>query len=167
MKWHNYFLKIAEDIATRSKDKSTKVGAVIVDQDHRIVSTGYNGWISECNEDLMTQDRPMKYFLVVHAEMNALLFARRDLRGCKIYCTDAPCDTCLKHILQSGIREIRFTNFGPAARYSKEQVEAIHRLLIASSYGKSGVICVDSEGNDYMDLLNKMTPHYFNFFRRD
>ena len=42
-KWNRRFLKIAREGATWSKDPSTQVGAVIVDQDQRVVSLGYNG----------------------------------------------------------------------------------------------------------------------------
>ena len=42
-KWDRRFLKIAREGATWSKDPSTQVGAVIVDQDQRVVSLGYNG----------------------------------------------------------------------------------------------------------------------------
>ena len=34
----NYFINIADEVATRSKDPSTQVGAVIVDKKHRSVS---------------------------------------------------------------------------------------------------------------------------------
>jgi len=38
----NYFINIADEVATRSKDPSTQVGAVIVDKKHRPISFGYN-----------------------------------------------------------------------------------------------------------------------------
>ena len=41
----NYFINISDEVATRSKDPSTQVGAVIVDQKHRPVSFGYNGFL--------------------------------------------------------------------------------------------------------------------------
>jgi deoxycytidylate deaminase len=34
----SYFINIADEVATRSKDPSTQVGAVIVDEKHRPVS---------------------------------------------------------------------------------------------------------------------------------
>ena len=43
--WDDYFINIANEIATRSKDPSTQVGAVIVDEKHRPVSFGYNGFL--------------------------------------------------------------------------------------------------------------------------
>ncbi len=43
--WDEYFINIADEVATRSKDPSTQVGAVIVDKKHRPVSFGYNGFL--------------------------------------------------------------------------------------------------------------------------
>ena len=43
--WDNYFINIADEVATRSKDPSTQVGAVIVDKNHRPVSFGHNGFL--------------------------------------------------------------------------------------------------------------------------
>jgi dCMP deaminase len=130
---HKYFLDLAKTVASASKDPSTKVGAVVVDSSNKIVSTGYNGFVMGCNESLMTFDRPMKYRLIIHAEANALLFAKQDLKNCKIYITDAPCDDCLKLILQSGIREVYYTNLGPmSVRGTEDQKKAVELLIQAT-----------------------------------
>lgn len=110
MRWDEYFINIAKVVALKSKDPSTKVGAVIADSDNKPVSFGFNGFLAGANESFMTHDRPMKYHLVCHAEMNALIFARRNLNGCKVYCTHDPCVNCLKHLLQAGIREFVYLN---------------------------------------------------------
>ena len=110
MNWDEYFISIAEQVAKKSKDPSTKTGCVIVDKKYRPVSFGYNGFISGCNENKMTNERPMKYYLTIHAEMNALMFAKRDLENCILYTLYAPCENCLKHILQSGIKRIIYKN---------------------------------------------------------
>ena len=44
MKWVEYFYKIADQVKEKSKDKRTKIGAVIVGKDKEIVSTGYNSF---------------------------------------------------------------------------------------------------------------------------
>ena len=121
-------MKIAQATALRSKDISTKVGCVIVDENDRIVSTGYNGFVSKCDESLMTFERPLKYYLTIHAEMNALLYSRRSLDGCTLYTTHSPCDNCLKHILQAGIRMIYFEDDSLVERFTEDQRTAI-RLL--------------------------------------
>ena len=80
MRQEDYFMGIARAVAMKSKDPKTKVGAVIVDADNRIVSTGYNGMPYKCDESKLSWERPHKYHYVIHAEMNAVLNARRDLR---------------------------------------------------------------------------------------
>lgn len=107
MDWDEYFLKITETVALRSKDPSTKTGCVIVDRKHRPVSFGYNGLIQGADESRLTlSERPMKYYYAIHSEMNAILFSHVDLAGCTLYTTYAPCVNCLKYILQAGITRV-------------------------------------------------------------
>jgi dCMP deaminase len=107
-KWDRRFLEMAELVGSWSKDPSTKVGAVIVDKDRRIVSTGYNGFpqgIADRSE--LLNDREKKYKLIVHGEMNAILFAQRSLSGCTLYTTPLlPCSSCAGVIIQSGIARV-------------------------------------------------------------
>ena len=103
--WDEYFMKIAETVALKSKDPSSKLGCVIVDQNKRVVSLGYNGMLQGADESKMTlKERPMKYYFAIHSEMNALIFARRDLTGCTVYNRVATCENCLKYCLQAGIK---------------------------------------------------------------
>ena len=136
--WDEYFLKIAETVALKSKDPSSKMGCVIVNPSKRVVSLGYNGMIQGADESKMTlKDRPMKYHFVIHSEMNALLYANRDLTGCTVYNITATCDNCLKHCLQAGIkrfvyRELRVHSHSTDPSKSMTNVEtdeAIIRLL--------------------------------------
>ena len=97
--------------AMRSKDPSTQVGAVIVSGEHRVVSIGYNGFPNGCSDDEFPWDREgdfgaTKYPYVVHAELNAILNSKNDLRGCSIYVSLFPCNECAKAIIQSGISRI-------------------------------------------------------------
>lgn len=41
--WDQYFMKIADIARRRSNCMKTSVGAIIVNKDNRVVSTGYNG----------------------------------------------------------------------------------------------------------------------------
>lgn len=130
MNWNEYFSQIAHTISLKSKDPSTKVGCVIVDKDNRIVSQGYNGFVAGCDESKMTWDRPLKYQLVIHSEVNAILHARQSLKDTKAYITHGPCDDCLNLMLQSGIREIYYKDPSIMRDRSKpEQREAIKRLI--------------------------------------
>lgn len=157
MQWDEYFLNIAEQVALKSKDPSTKTGCVIVDEQYRPVSFGYNGFIAGCNESKMSQERPLKYHLVLHAEMNAILFSRRDLRNCILYTLYAPCENCLKHILQVGIKKIVYKYPVVKSKQSGNcktmttdtSIEAITRIL----QSMPDVECKNINGNSYLKDL--------------
>ena len=112
LKWEEYFMGIAVMSAMRSKDPSTQVGACIVDQDHKVVSIGYNGMPAGIDEDKIPwghgEGLDSKYPYVCHAEFNAILNARHggSLKGCTVYVTLFPCNECAKAIVQTGIKEI-------------------------------------------------------------
>lgn len=108
MDWNNWFIGLAQYVSTASKDPSTKVGAVIVDSERRVVSLGYNGFprgISDTEERLNNRD--IKYKIIIHAERNALLFSRSCIKGCTIYTYPMmPCAVCASMIIQSGIKKV-------------------------------------------------------------
>lgn len=103
-KWHLRFLRLAQEVASWSKDPSTQVGCVIVDQSRRVVSLGFNGLpagLHDTAERLL--DRELKLALTIHAEENALLFASRPVHGCVAFVTRHPCAHCAAKLIQSGI----------------------------------------------------------------
>ncbi len=109
--WDEYFMGLAHLSALRSKDPNTQVGAAIVDENHRVVSVGYNGFPSGVSDDEFPWSREgdtlhSKYAFVVHAELNAILNAPRSVRGCTLYVSLFPCNECAKAIIQSGIKKI-------------------------------------------------------------
>ena len=110
--WDEYFMGVSLLAAERSKDPNTQVGACIVDDDNRILSTGYNGFPQGCSDDEFPWNRDeklgeTKYQFVVHAELNAILNAHgKSLVDAKIYISLFPCNECAKAIIQSGIKEI-------------------------------------------------------------
>jgi dCMP deaminase len=120
MNWDKRFLDLCIHISQWSKDKSTQVGAIVVNEDRQIVCTGYNGFprgIMDTEERL--DDRETKLQLVVHAEMNCITQAARygiSLKGCTMYLTATgtegtvwggpPCCRCTVHVIQSGIKEV-------------------------------------------------------------
>ena len=138
--WDKYFLNIADAVALKSKDPSSKMGCVIVDPQHRPISFGYNGLIQGADESKLTlSERPMKYLFSTHSEMNAVLFAKQDLTGCTIYNRVATCDNCLKYCLQAGIkrfvyRKLRVHSHSTDPKKSMtnyETDEAVIRMLAA------------------------------------
>ena len=105
--WNKRFLELATLVASWSKDPSTKVGAVIVDDKKRIVSLGFNGFAREVADNERLENRAIKYAMVLHAEENAILFAQRNLSNCKIYVSGLPpCSHCASLIVQTGIKEV-------------------------------------------------------------
>lgn len=108
--WDDYFMGLASHVATRSKDRSTKVGCVIVGPDNEICSTGYNGFPRGINDEVPERhERPAKYKWTEHAERNAIYNAARmgtALKGCRIYLPWFPCMDCARAITQSGIVEL-------------------------------------------------------------
>ena len=109
--WEEYFMGLALLSGLRSKDPNTQVGAVIVDENNRVVSIGYNGFPSGVSDDEFPWGREggvldTKYAFVVHAELNAILNSQRSVRGCTLYVSLFPCNECAKAIIQSGIRRI-------------------------------------------------------------
>jgi dCMP deaminase len=109
--WTDYFINIAHAVKLKSKDIKTQIGVVIVGQDNEIVSTGYNSFPRGINDDVPErQERPEKYFFMVHAEINSIINAARmgtSTKGCKMYMTCAlPCSDCAKAIINAGIAEI-------------------------------------------------------------
>ena len=110
--WDDYFMGVSLLAAERSKDPSTQVGACIVSDDNRILSTGYNGFPQGCSDDDFPWNRDSskgdtKYNFVVHAELNAILNAGgKSLVGSRIFVSLFPCHECAKAIIQSGIKNI-------------------------------------------------------------
>lgn len=146
-RWDDYFLGIARAVAARADCTRRQVGAVIVDEDHRILATGYNGsepggpsclkgecprgrhYRKPCDHGYCDCTKtycvcgnpwPCKYnaapgssydtgtgsCVSVHAEANALLFARTSVKGATLYCTDEPCGGCARLILGAGIARV-------------------------------------------------------------
>jgi dCMP deaminase len=110
-KWDKRFMKLAREISTWSKDPSSKIAAVIVNDERRILSTGYNGFprgIEDTEERL--NDREQKYPRIVHAEMNSLLSALYNgvsVKDATIYVWGLPvCAECTKSVIQSGIKRV-------------------------------------------------------------
>jgi dCMP deaminase len=105
-KWDKRFIGLAEHISAWSKDSSTKVGAVLVDTEQRIISTGYNGPPRGVSDYYIT--RQERLFKTVHAEENAILFATRSLKGATAYVTHACCANCAAKLIQVGIGRVVF-----------------------------------------------------------
>jgi len=107
-----WFFEFAKVAALKSKDRSTKVGCVIVGPDDEIRSVGYNGFVRRANDTIPEwHERPLKYDVTAHAEENAVSNAARigvSLKDCVAYSTLPPCTCCTRMFVQSGVKTIRF-----------------------------------------------------------
>ncbi len=143
LSWDSYFMGLAHLSAKRSKDPSTQVGAVIVDDNKHVIGIGYNGLPWGCSDDEFPWEREgefgdTKYPYVVHAEPNAILNATSDLTNSTLYVTLFPCNECAKLIIQSGIKEIVYacdkyqdTDSSKASRKMLEAAGVKLRMLAA------------------------------------
>ena len=112
--WIRYFFDIANVVSSKSKDPTTKVGCIVVNDSKRILATGFNGLPIGVNDDpeLYPEryDRDMdKYKYVSHAEANAIAFAASEgvsLKGGHMFVTLHPCVECTKLIIMAGIKTI-------------------------------------------------------------
>jgi dCMP deaminase len=108
-KWDLRFMELASVIGSWSKDRTTKVGCVVVDITKNIIATGYNGLPRGCDDEVEERhDRESgtKYKWAEHGERNAIYAAARhgtSVEDCTVYSTLFPCADCARGIIQSGI----------------------------------------------------------------
>ena len=108
-KWDQRFIRIADEVATWSKDLGTKVGAVLV-LDRRIIATGYNGFPQNIEDTIERySNRELKLAYTVHAEVNAILNAAKNgatTNGSTLYVTFSPCVNCATSVVQAGVSTV-------------------------------------------------------------
>ena len=108
--WDDFFMGVAELASKRSKDPRTQHGACIINENNRIIGVGYNGLPDGCSDDEYSWERAEKHKYVIHAEVNAVLNATKNLENATLYLFSErglyPCGECAKIIVQSGIRTV-------------------------------------------------------------
>lgn len=147
-RWDHHFLRLALTHALMSKDPSTRVGAILVGQDQEVLAAGFNGFPRRiADHPSRLSDRHLKYQLIVHAEMNAILSAaRQGIRtlnsilyvaavpadGTNSVWGGPPCTRCTVELIQAGITEIvSFPQKSVPDRWREDCVRA--RELIAEA----------------------------------
>jgi|TARA_Y100000992_G_C21243049_1_gene481754 dCMP deaminase len=142
-KWDYRFIKLAKEIASWSKDPSTKVGAIAVN-DKRIIATGYNGFpkgIEDSNNRL--SDRNTKLAFMVHAEKNLIYNATSHgvcLKNSTVYIYGLPCcSECFKGLIQVGIIRVVMPNIVIHGNKWKE----------GCNFAKDSMVNVGIEINEY------------------
>lgn len=146
LNWDEYFMGLAILSSLRSKDPSTIVGACIVDNNHKILSMGYNGAPIGFSDEDMPWNREgnfidTKYAYVCHSELNAILNARGiNLTDSTIYVTLFPCNECAKAIIQSGIKRVIYLS----DKYNNTEQNIVAKKL----FDKCGVEYLEYKRND-------------------
>lgn len=116
-----YFMNIANIVATRSTCLRNHVGAVIV-KDKRILTTGYNGapsGLPHCldigclrNSNNIPSGKNQEICRGVHAEQNAIIQAALhgiSISDATLYCTHQPCSLCTKMLINAHIRRVVYS----------------------------------------------------------
>ena len=123
-KWDERFFKIALEAASWSKDPKTKVGAVLVSPDKREVSWGFNGFPKKLKDDRRLTSKSKNCF-TVHAELNAILNAKKDLIGWTLYVTKFPCHNCALAISQAGIARLVCPPIDTNSKWKDSNLQAL------------------------------------------
>jgi dCMP deaminase len=106
-KWDKRFMDMAKMVSTWSKDRSTGVGAVIVNDEKKIISVGYNGFPRGINDDIDSRhESPEKHHWTLHAERNAILEANVSLKDKTLYCTFFTCSNCAQAVTAKGFKRV-------------------------------------------------------------
>lgn len=137
--WHDRYLNLAKEISTWSKDPSRKIGAVAVGSKGQILAQGYNGFPRGILDRAdRYENKPMKYKLVVHAEMNVIYNATYNgisLDGADLYVYGLPvCSECAKGIIQVGIKNVHIKVPGETPDNWKESYQLTERM-----FGEAGI----------------------------
>jgi dCMP deaminase len=138
--WDEYFMTLAYLVSMKSKDPSTRVGAVIVGKDNEIISTGYNGLPRNVKDKIDRYvNKDYKYLSSNHAEENAILHCARNgvsSKNCFIYTPWIPCSRCAKSIIQAGISEVIYDENFPGNDINnqnevwKQSIEVSNEILL-------------------------------------
>jgi dCMP deaminase len=139
--WKDRYLDLAKRVSTWSKDPSRKIGAVAVGSKGQILSQGFNGFPRGILDSAdRYNDRPTKYKLVVHAEMNVIYnatFNGVSLDGASLYVYGLPvCSECAKGIIQVGIKNVIIYTDEAVPNIWTESYELTHEI-----FKEAGVQC--------------------------
>lgn len=160
-KWVERFAALAGHVATWSKDPRTKVGAVIVDPETKLVhGMGYNGFARGVHDTHERwHHRETKYKFVIHAERNALDNVTAPVKGCFLFVTLYPCAACAAAMIQNGIARI----YCPPPEHDRRDEAAIAQFIetkmpvfiipedyfnVGKDYAPKGATGVEASGCD-------------------
>ncbi len=145
--WDRRLLNLAKHYAEWSKDRSTKVGAVIIGPGREVVSQGYNGFARGVNDDIDERhSRPLKAYFTIHAEANSIANAAR-MGACTdkkiLFCTHMPCSPCANLITQAGIIKVYCPKIDKSTEFYQRWKEDFDYAM--EIFGEAGVEIVHME----------------------
>jgi len=143
-KWDKRFMDQAKLYAQWSKDPKHKLGAVIVDENHFLISAGYNGLPRGLEDKDMPKE--VKQLRTIHAELNAILNSNKSMQGATIYVYPySPCAQCAAAIIQKGIKRVVFNGLSNTlSTWGLSQAEA---LIMFQEAGVKAEIFIEIEGD--------------------
>ena len=133
MDWDEFYIGMAEYVSRKSKDSSTQVGCVLVDDKNRVLSLGFNGAPQGVSDTHATRDD--KIAKTLHAEVNAVLFSAREIDGATAYITHPCCSGCAAVLIQKGVSMVVFPT--PSADFLSRW-SASYRIAL-SMFEEAGV----------------------------
>lgn len=177
--WDEYFLNIAKDVSKRSTCLRRNYGAVIVDKDHKIVATGYNGAARKeidclskgiCRREELNIPHGQNYELcvAVHAETNAIIncdpkyfdgtstiYIYGSMADTEEMCDGTPCLMCDRMITNARLKRVYYMNGtlvgdGVSKEYKTEPRQVI--LLIGNE--DDTILISAYEGSKIRKLYN-------------
>jgi len=155
--WDEYFMLQAVVASFKSKDPNTKVGCVFVDAKNHQVSMGYNGQIAGIDEAQLSwknaKELPLdqqKYAYVVHSEANAILHAKGQLEGTRLYVTLFPCHECAKMLATVRVTEVVYLS----DKYKDTMENGIAKKIFAMSGIKTRQLDLHNE------LIDGLHAHF-------
>ena len=142
--WDSRYLQLARLVSTWSRDPSTQTGAVITNDKHHEISLGFNGFPQKIADDDRLHNRDIKYEMIIHSEINALIFAGQSLEGCILYTYPfLSCSRCASIMIQAGIKRVVAPVIPSALKDRWEQSLILTKILFA----EAGVQVDEIEGD--------------------
>lgn len=131
MNWDEYFINIAKIISLKSKDTKKQVGCVLVSlNNNRIISTGYNGLPTGINDNIDWNNRELVHSMIIHAEMNCIIYANNKYENSILYSTLSPCKDCIKIIAAAKIKKVVYLDDYRDLNISKDLCNRLNIELI-------------------------------------
>lgn len=161
-KWDNRFMDLSRHVAQWSKDPSTKCGAVIVNENNKVLGFGFNGFASGTDDSPERYaDRESKYTGVIHCEENAILNSSVPLYGTSIYLMAMSCDRCAARVIQVGIQDVVVPHPTEDPFFYRDDWRgSFERSAEQFAQAGVGLHILESTGFDARDLMGPLHPYW-------